>query len=109
MAKGWRKNPADWDQPLEVEVLTTAGPQPWHEECLRLRAEGMTIRAVAAELGLTFSRVQKFLNPASKAKNKARQAARAKERRHSDPDYAEKQRSYVRRYMQLASGGRNKE
>ena len=88
------------DAPLTPTPLTTAGPQEWHPWALDLRHQGYTVRGVARELGLSFGRVQRFLNPQSKRDQKIRQAERDKERRHNDPEYADKSRDYVRRYMQ---------
>ena len=110
MPKHWRKHPSDWQEPIAVEVLTTAGPQPWHAEALRLRyEEGLTVRQCAAACGVGFSPMQRFLNPESKAKAKKRQAKWERERRRTDPAYAEKTRTYVRKYMQLAAPGRWKD
>lgn len=105
---GGRKYPSDWDAPLEVEVQTNHGPQPWHAKARKLRMRGETVRDCAKMCGVSFGRMQRFLNPDSKKKAKKRQSAWAKERRANDPEYAEKMRSYIRRYMQLSSGGRRK-
>lgn len=88
------------DEPLNPEPLTTAGPQPWHAEALRLRAAGWLVREIAQKLGKGKSAVQRFLNPDSKAKAKARQNERDKERRYGEPEYLERTNSYRRRYMQ---------
>ncbi len=98
------------DEPLTPTPLTTAGPQPWHKEALRLRyEEGHTVRTCARYVGVSFGRMQRFLNPESKAKAKARAIVWERERRHADPQYAKKVRSYVRRYMQIRAPERWKD
>jgi hypothetical protein len=88
------------DEPLIPEKMTTAGPQPWHPKCDALRAQGFSIREISRAIGITFSRIQKYLNPESKAKAKARMLERERERMASDPEYAERMTNYRRRYMQ---------
>lgn len=89
------------DKPLHPTPMTTAGPQPWHAECIRLRKEeGKLLREIALILGIGKGRIQKFMNPKSKRKAKIRGAKYDKDRRHTDPQYAEKSRDYVRRFMQ---------
>lgn len=97
------------DEPLIVTPLTSDGPQPWHEEAFKLRAAGWTIRPIARKLKKGFGPVQRLFNPDSKAKQKAAQNEYEKERRAADPNYANKERSYKRRYMQLRAPERWKQ
>lgn len=91
---------ADAANALVVEPLTTAGPQPWHARALEMRRNGMFVREIAKNLGVGFGPVQRFLNPDSKRRQKEQQAEYERQRRANDPQYAEKTRHYVRRYMQ---------
>lgn len=104
--RGWRKYPRDDLSPLVVEPMTTAGPQPWHARALALRAAGVTIRAIARELGVGFGPVQRLLNPASKAKQKQQENERTKALRKSDARYAATIRTYVRKHMQITAKDR---
>lgn len=89
------------DKPLKVTPMTTAGPQEWHEECRRMRDDGYTMREIGEFLGVTKSRVQKFLNPESRRRSKLKQTKKEKLKRHKDKTYAKKVRDYNRRYAQL--------
>jgi predicted transcriptional regulator len=101
MARGWRKHAKDLVEPiLEPTPLDWAAIEAWHAKARYLRdTTDMTIRQIAAEVGSTFGPVQRFLNPESKRKGKIRQAEREREKRHTDPEHAEKTRTYVRRFM----------
>lgn len=95
----------DKDNPVSPVKMTTAGPQPWHADVIYLREEeGLSIRECARLCGVTFSRVQKFLNPVSKAKAKARHNEWDRKRRATDPEYAQESRDYRRRYAHARKG-----
>lgn len=94
----------DSSNPLKVEPLTTAGPQPWHADADILRQGGMTVRAIARELKKGFGPVQRYLNPESKRRQKELQAEYERDRRKHSPTYAQKTRDYIRRYMQMQYG-----
>lgn len=105
-APGWIA-PDDAANPISPQPLTTAGPQPWHEIATWLREEcGLTVRQCAAECGVGFGPMQRFLNPESKAKAKARQGATEKAKRRNDPDWAQASRDYRRKYVQAKRSGR---
>lgn len=103
--KGSRKYPHIDAEPLKVDPLTTAGPQPWHQDAFELRTAGCTMRAIARELGIGFGSVQRLLNPDSKERQMARKVKYERQRRLVDKRYAEKRRTYSRQYMQYRSVG----
>jgi hypothetical protein len=88
------------DEPLVVTPMTTAGPQPWHAEALKLRKKEWYVREIAEHLGKGFGSVQRFLNQESKRRQKIRQAEYEKKRRVEDPEYDARMRDYNRRFMQ---------
>lgn len=101
-AKGARKYPEDRLTPLKVTPLNWDEIEAWHAKARHLRdTTDMTIRQIAAEVGRTFGPVQRFLNPESRRKMKDRQKELEQQRRRTDPQYATKVRTYVRKYMQL--------
>ena len=108
MAKGWRKHESDWSNPLTVEVQATKEEPEWHARAREMREQGYSYQAIADEVGRCRAVVTRYLDPELRKRLKKDQNEREKRKRLQDPEYAEKIRSYVRRYMQLASGGRNK-
>jgi hypothetical protein len=107
--RGSKKYAEDEGVVLSVTIEQNAGPQPWHEDALFWRnVEGLTVRKCAEACGVSFGRMQRFLNPESKRKAKVRQARMDRERRHADPKAMEQRRTYSRRYAQFKAPGREK-
>lgn len=104
MAKGWLKFETDRLEPLVVTPIDMEEVAAWHARAHELRAAGMTVRAIAAELGKSFAPVQRCLNPESRARQKARQNELEREKRRTDPEHAEKARTYIRKYQHLNGG-----
>lgn len=97
---GWF-SPDDAASPIDPKPTPGVGPQPWHEVATWLREEcGLTVRQCAVECGVGFGPMQRFLNPESKARQKARQNEAEKAKCRTDPEYAQKWRDYRRRYHQ---------
>lgn len=86
---------------IEPHPTPGIGPQPWHADALYFRhEEGLTVRECARMCGVSFGRMQRFLNPESKRRMKMKQAVRERHLRHTDPEYAQQSRDYHRRYSQ---------
>lgn len=104
MPKGWLKFESDKKEPLVVTPLDWDVIEQWHAKAFELRSQGYLLREIAVEVGRHKGSVQRLLNPDSRRKQKIRQAQREKEKRDSDPNYAEKIRTYVRKYQHLNGG-----
>ena len=90
------------DQPLVVKPLDMEEVITWRGRADMLREQGLTYREIAKEVGRGYSSVQRhFLNEDRRREVKMQQNEYDRRRRAEDPEYAEKQQNYRRRYMKL--------